>query len=368
MQYKNITITDNGYGGYGVGTLGSGKKVFVPFAVTGDVVNIELTEDKKNFSYGKIVEIVKPSLLRDEESYCPHIGVCGGCLFGNIKYSEQVNIKKQIVLQNFKDFEGFKIDDIFVQNPLRYRIKCSIKLKEGGFGFYKFNSREFIKVDDCPIISENIIKKVKDLSEISQDLTELNFIENTEGEVISNIDNIGYVAFDTFFGELLVSANSFFQGNRYLLDKLQQKACSLIGKGGNILELYCGNGFFTVGLAKSAKAILAVDFDREAIKLARLADIQNTKFLRYDLNRHFAPSFKFDSLFVDPSRQGLSKSVIKLIRDKLPEEIVYVSCNPTTMKRDIKNISEFYNIEEFYIFDMFPNTYHIESVARLERK
>jgi len=368
MQYKNITIHDNAYGGYGVGTLDSGKKVFIPFTVKGDIVDIEITEDKKSFSYGIIKSLIKPSELRDNKPYCPFLNECGGCLFGNIKYEEQVRIKENILKYNFNEIENFHIDNVFYANPLRYRIKCSIKFKDGRFGFYKFNTRELISISDCPVISENIIEKVKDIAKDSVGLTELNFIENNEGKVVCDIDNIGYTNYETKFGDLFVSPKVFSQSNRYLNAQLQETATSLLSEKGNILELYCGNGFFTIALSKKAKSILAVDFDREVIKLAKKSNIDNCKFIAYDLTRPFSPNFQFDSLFVDPSRQGLSKSVIRLIKNKLPKEIVYVSCNPTTMKRDIKNISEFYKIDKFYMFDMFPNTYHIESVAKLVLK
>ncbi|UOD35325.1 class I SAM-dependent RNA methyltransferase [Deferribacteraceae bacterium V6Fe1] len=368
MQYKNITIHDNAYGGYGVGTLDSGKKVFIPFTVQGDVVDIEITEDKKSFSYGIIKRLVTPSDLRNAEPYCPFLNECGGCLFGNIKYNEQLKIKENILKHNFRDIDNFNIDNVFFANPLRYRIKCSIKLKDGRFGFYKFNTRELINISDCPVISESIIEKVKDIAKGSVGLTELNFIENNEGQVICDIDNIGYTNYTTKFGDLFVSPKVFFQTNRYLIPQLQEIAAGLIPENRNILELYCGNGFFTIALSKKAKSILAVDFDREVIKLAKKSNIDNSKFIAYDLTRPFSPNFQFDSLFVDPSRQGLSKSVIRLIKDKLPKEIVYVSCNPTTMKRDIKNILEYYKIDKFYMFDMFPNTYHIESVAKLVLK
>lgn len=367
MQYKNITIHDNAYGGYGVGTLDSGKKVFIPFAVKGDIVDIEITEDKKSFSYGKIQKIVTPSDLRDDKPYCPFLNECGGCLFGNIKYKEQLKIKENILKYNFQDIDKFKIDQIFFANPLRYRIRCSIKFQNGHFGFYKFKTRELISIPDCPVISENIIEKAKDIAKNSQEITELNFIENDKGEVICDIDNISYISYGTKFGDLFVSPKSFFQSNKYLILRLQEIASGLVSKNQNILELYCGNGFFTIALSKNAKSIMAVDFDKEVIKLAKISNIDNCKFVKYDLTKPFSPNFQFDTLFVDPARNGLSKSVIKLIRDRLPNEIVYVSCNPTTMKRDIKNISEHYKIDKFFMFDMFPNTYHIECVALIKR-
>jgi len=365
MQYKNITIHDNAYGGYGVGTLDSGKKVFIPFGVKGDVVDIEITEDKKSFSYGIIKKLVTPSDLRDTESYCPFLNECGGCLFGNIKYSNQLKIKENILKYHFKDIDNFEINNVFFSSHLRYRIRCNIKFKNGSFGFYKFKTRELIPISDCPVISENIIEKARDIAKGSIEITELNFIENNEGEVICDIDNISYTNYETKFGDLFVFPKSFFQSNRYLIPQLQEIASGLVLKNRNILELYCGNGFFTIALSKNAKSVMAVDFDKEVIKLAKKSNIDNCKFIKYDLTKPFSPNFQFDSLFVDPARQGLSKSVIKLINDKLPNEIVYVSCNPTTMKRDIKSISENYKIDKFFIFDMFPNTYHIESVARL---
>lgn len=367
MLYKNIEIIDNAYGGYGVGVLPDGKKVFVPFAVKSDLLDIEVIEDKKSYSFGTIVNLVKGSEKREKDLYCPHIGVCGGCLFGNIKYSEQINIKKGILHYNFKDIRDFKIDKIFTDAPLRYRIKCNIKFKNKKFGFYKFNSNEFVPVEDCPVISKNIIEYARKLKENLDDFSEIDFIENNENYVLSSLDEEKYINYETIFGEIFVSPTTFFQGNRFLLNDLLKVAVNLVTKK-DVLELYCGNGFFTKGLSKRCNHILAVDSDKDAIKLAKRADIRNAKFITHDLNKVLQVGEHFDTFFVDPARVGLSKSVIKMILEKLPFEIVYVSCNPTTLKRDIAKLLEFFKITNFYMFDMFPNTYHIESVVRLELK
>lgn len=366
MLYKNIEIIDNAYGGYGVGVLPDGKKVFVPFAVKYDLLDIEVVEDKRSYSFGRIINLVKGSEKRENTPYCPHIGVCGGCLFGNIKYSEQINIKKDILRYNFKDIKYFKIDKIFTDSPLRYRIKCNIKFKDKKLGFYKFNSNDFVPVEDCPVISKNIVEYARKLKENLDDFSEMDFIENNENYVLSSVDEEKYINYETVFGEVFVSPTTFFQGNRFLLNDLLGSAVNLVTKK-DILELYCGNGFFTKGLSKRCNHILAVDSDKNAIKLAKRADIKNTKFIAYDLNKTFQIEEKFDTFFVDPARVGLSKSVIKMILEKLPFEIVYVSCNPTTLKRDLVKLLEYYKITNFYMFDMFPNTYHVECVTLMSK-
>lgn len=364
--FENIKINDTSYGGYGVGKLPDGKTVFVPFSVDGDIVDVEVYEDKKNYCYGRIADLKTPSIKRVKENYCCLIGICGGCPFGHIQYSEQIEIKHRILKNAFRQIDDFAINETIIGEPLRYRIRCSFKISEGNIGFYKYNSRDFVRIDDCPVISKNIVDYARKFKYPS-DIREILFTENNNGEIVSGLDKkISF--YETEYGKVPIWGDSFFQGNKFLIPKLLNIGEEFSKNSGRVLELYCGSGFFTTVLSKNSEFVLAMDFDKDAIKIARKMGIKSSVFKVQDLNRPFDVTGEFDTVFVDPSRNGLSKNVIKVIQTLQPDRIIYVSCNPNTMARDIGCFYENYEISKFYMIDMFPGTYHIESAALLKKR
>lgn len=364
--FENIKINDTSYGGYGVGKLPDGKTVFVPFSLEGDIVDVEVYEDKKNYCYGRITDLKTSSTKRAKEDYCPLISICGGCPFGHIKYPFQVEIKQRILKNAFRQFENFIINETVTGESLRYRIRCNFKISDGNIGFYKYNSREFVKIEDCPVISENIVDYAKKFK-YTPDIKDISFTENNDGGIISEFDK-NILFYETPYGKIPLYGDSFFQGNRFLIPKLLD-ICAEFGEDSKrILELYCGSGFFTSVLSKNAEFTLAMDFDKNAINMAKKMGYQHSVFKVQDLNKPFNVTGEFDTIFVDPSRNGLSKNVINVIQNLRPQQIIYVSCNPNTMARDIGFFYKDYEISKFYMIDMFPNTYHIESAALLKKR
>jgi 23S rRNA (uracil1939-C5)-methyltransferase len=383
-------IRDTAYGGYGVGKLPDGRTAFIPFTVEGDFVAAEIIDDKKNFVYADLKEIITPSTKRGEK-YCPLIGICGGCSFGHIDYETQKEIKLRIVTQAFRNIDCRVPSSITTAEPLRYRNRATFKVKDGKIGFYGFKSRNFIEVDDCPLVCESLVKKCKEFAAVNKgkDIYELYAVENSKGEALAYVKGLDedelkfvtfdgisaqdfaigeeFIEFDTQQGNIYVGGESFLQSNRFLINKLQRKSTDVTGV--NALELYCGSGFFTLGLAKNFRSVTAVEVSKEAIKLARRTGLENVRWVAGDVNKFLkADKGRFDNLLVDPPRTGLEKSVINYIRDKKPTAIVYISCNPTTLARDISKLSDLYKVTDFEVIDMFPNTHHVECSIKLTLK
>ena len=169
--------------------------------------------------------------------------------------------------------------------------------------------------------------------------------------------------FNTFYGAVPVTYKSFFQANRYLLDEFQKYAISLVSDHMDIVELYAGAGFFTCGLMQKGN-VQACESNQVSSNLGRK--------LRYNIKTMDSGKFlqsikKCDTLFLDPPRDGADKVVIENIKRIKPYEIIYVSCNPNTLARDMIRLQEDYKVNEFKLFDMYPDTYHIESVVKLKR-
>ena len=384
-KYNKIKIIDTAFGGYGVGKIDGNFTIFVPFTVEGDIIDAKIIKKKKSYCIGEAIKIHEKSQFR-RENYCEYNENCGGCTFGFIKYENQLKIKEKIVYSFFRKFKDFKINDIIFSEPYRYRLRAKFRIYKNNFGFLKFKSSQFIPINDCLICKKSIIEKINYIAKNLKDsnMIECYIIENENNEALLNIkekfqnnfklvDNIVGVKFkDKTIGENFIKLkhfyagfNTFSQSNTFLLTKFMKIATNAIEQNDNVLELYSGSGFFTSEISKKCKTITAVEENKEAINLLKKLNLKNLKIIQNRVEK-LKIKDNFSLLFVDPPRAGLEKNVIKLIKEKNFEKIIYVSCNPSTLSRDLELIKDNYKIEKFYLIDMFPNTHHIETIATLK--
>ena len=383
--YNKIKIIDTAFGGYGVGKINGNFTIFVPFTVEGDIIDAKIIKKKRSYCIGEVIKIHEKSQFR-RENYCEYNENCGGCTFGFIKYENQLKIKEKIVYNFFRKFKDFKINDIIFSEPYRYRLRAKFRIYKNNFGFLKFKSSQFIPINDCLICKKTIIEKINYIAKNLKDsnMIECYIIENENNEALLNIkekfqnnfklvDNIVGVKFkDKTIGENFIKLkhfyagfNTFSQSNTFLLTKFMKIATNAIEQNDNVLELYSGSGFFTSEISKKCKTITAVEENKEAINLLKKLNLKNLKIIQNRVEK-LKIKDNFSLLFVDPPRAGLAKNVIKLIKEKNFEKIIYVSCNPSTLSRDLELIKDNYKIEKFYLIDMFPNTHHIETIATLK--
>ena len=385
LLIKNLKITDTAYGGAGVGRSEDGQVVFINNTVEGDIVNARVIEDKKDFLNAQLDKIIKPSRLRIKP-LCPYSKDCGGCSFAHIDYDAQINIKENIIKNALRKypFELPKIN-VFKSATIGYRLRVKAQARKGKVGFYAHKSQDFVSVENCVIIKERLFSKIKTFAEKNEVTGSIYAIENEEGISLAfiNAENIHLIDaaifdgmsvngkkyglskmnFNTPYGAVSVNHSSFFQANRYLLEQFQERGISLVFNGLNIVELYAGAGFFSSGL-QTAGSYTGCECDKAASELG--------KNLGYNIKNMKAEQFieklsSCDTLFLDPPREGVSKKVINEIMRLRPFEIIYVSCNPITLARDIMKLSDSYKILSYDFFDMYPNTYHIESIVKLIR-
>jgi len=388
---KNVEVVDTAFGGFGVVKVKNMPVIFVPKTVEKDVIDLEILKSKKSYSFGKLLNIVKPSPYRIQPN-CKYTDICGGCSFGFIDYNYQIKIKEKIVKNFFRNFNGFKIDKIIKSPQEGYRFRANFKLFKNKFGFLKFKTHEFLEIEECKICKPSIIEKIKSFLEYFNfnKLTNCYIIENEKNEALVRIDlhlnlekfNLlkvaGIKSLNSFKGknyiEINVNDNSYFAGfnsfsqsNRFLLKDFLEISTNFIDKSDNVLELYSGSGFFTNKISKIAKNVIAVENNNEAIELLKLKRNTNVHIINKNVNNLSFENFKnFNVLFVDPPRSGLTDKIIKNISKKRFEKIIYVSCNPSTLARDIYKLKPLYKIEKCFIVDMFPNTHHIELVIYLK--
>lgn len=382
---KSFEITDTAYGGYGVGRDPSGRVIFVTGTVEGDVVDVRISDDKKSFAYADLLAINKPSSYRVKPT-CPKANKCGGCLFAHISYDAQINIKLKIIKNALRKLTYLPEITVHKSPQKGYRIRANVRSRNGATGFFGFKSNDFVTAYECPIIKSTLFEKIKDFAKTNSITGEILAAETPAGIVLSSVKaredvmksmqpfdcvrfngascGLKHSAYETPFGPIGIGCGSFFQSNVFLIDSFQEKAVSLIPAGLSVVELYAGAGFFTAGLAVSSHNVKAVEYDTEA---TRLAQVYGYPVVRGDAGDFLAGISSADCVFMDPPRDGVSNKVIAEIKRLMPLYVVYVSCSPATLARDVLKLANLYKIESIDFFDMFPDTYHAECVVLMSR-
>ena len=391
MDYKGRRITHI-----------NNKVIFVDKAVTEDILDIEITKEYKKYDEAKIKKIVKPSIYRTH-ALCPFYNTCGGCSIQNLNYENTLKYKKSAIIEIFKG-KGFEIEPIFISNksPLYYRNKIELQICDKKVGFYEKKTNDIVEISRCitssKIINE-IIKIIPSLNIIngkviirSNKKEDVLIIINSKDNLKIDLDNIknnrnivGVILNNkTIYGRnylienindlsYKISYDSFFQINPYIASRLFSIIKDNINKGEKVLDLYCGVGTLSLNASLNASEVLGIEVIPNAILNAnynaKKNNITNTKFILGDVNDIVGGiSKKIDTIILDPPRSGISNKVISLLKSTRPNKIIYVSCNPLTLVRDLDNIKDIYILERIYLLDMFSYTYHIECVVILYQK
>lgn len=389
MQFKDraiIKIEKIAFGGDGVGRINN-QVVFVPFSVTGDKLEIEITQLKKKFARGKILKIINASPLRIKP-LCIYYEKCGGCCYQHIRYEDQLEIKRSQVEEVFLRIG--KINEPAVMPALassihyhyRGKAQCHRIMTYSGprTGFLDVSGGKVVDIERCEIMEESINEKIYNIREKS--LVE----KRKEGVRLTVWSDLpakhetkkGQIRRKVKDKEFLVSCDGFFQNNLYLTDKLVDEVCktALSGHLNTVIDLYCGCGLFSIFLAPYANEILGIELNPKAVKLAQInaknEKLDNIKFVCGDAaeellkNSLLLSSKIIDLLVLDPPRAGCDQSVLKVIAELQPSRIMYVSCNPATQARDIKFLKQSgYILMQIQPLDMFPQTQHVEVITLL---
>ncbi|MBQ9072494.1 MAG: 23S rRNA (uracil(1939)-C(5))-methyltransferase RlmD [Bacilli bacterium] len=397
-----IEINSLDHNGRGISRLNE-KIVFVNNALPNEIVEIKILKDNKRFIEADVDRYIKKSDIRID-SPCPYFEVCGGCDIMHLSYENQLKFKedkiKNIVDRYLK--LNIKINKIVkCDNYLNYRNKVTFQVNQD-IGFFKKNTYDIVNIDKCLISDNKINEAIKylkklDLKNIKNitcrvGLNELMIIIDTTNKNL-NIDILKEIADSIYlkinkeyihvFGnkniykmlndyKFIISPDSFFQINLNTCLKLYNKVKEYVGSNKQVLDLYCGTGSIGIFVSKNNN-ILGIELNEDAIKDAnqnkKINNLDNINFICGDSGKKIHNlNFNPDVIIVDPPRSGLNKETINNILKFKTKEIVYVSCDPMTMVRDLNILKEQYNIIEITPFDMFPNTKHVECVTYLKRK
>lgn len=362
--------------------------VFVPLAAAGDVVRVRIDRLQKRTAFAKIIEVLEPSPQRVEPR-CPHFGICGGCDLQHITYEAQLGAKSYIVSDCLLRIG--RIDTAgeikIVPNPQPYgyrgRARWHADRVRRTIGYYGHGSHDVVDIETCPILMPDLLDAfIKLRHEIDWDTMwserlEIDAVcgDNRGVSIVSSeqtepIDEVTVTTSDT---EYTFSARAFFQGSLTLLKELLDAALDGVS-GSNALDLYSGVGLFTLPIARHFAHVTGVEGNAYAVEFARKnakkAGLDNINFVARGVRDHLATLAKenIDFVLLDPPRSGTEKSVIAEIARLGPREICYVSCEPSILARDLRSLLDAgYLLDKVLAFDMFPQTHHVETVARLRR-
>lgn len=416
-QLYEVEIQTLVYGGDAMGRLPDGRAVFVPYALPGEQVRLRLTDQKRNFARGELVEVITPAPERTQPC-CGATTACGGCHYAHMTYAAQLRYKTAILRDQFQRIAGIAdppVADI-VPSPQEWRYRNTVQFHlapDGKLGFLAPASHTVIPVEDCPLCVPAITEMLPQLDFSDPDggappgLERIELRAGAGDEIMLVLDSnspippeftvdlpinavfVGpggfeenaplvlsgdeYIVFEAAGRAFRVSAGSFFQVNlpqaenmlRYLLDHLPLKPDT------QLLEVYAGVGLFSAFLAPKVARLAAVESAPSAVDdfAANLDEFDNVEVYN-GLAEEVLPSLEMkpDVVLVDPPRAGIAIPALDALVSMQAPFLAYLSCDPATLARDAKRLQAAgYRLANVQPFDMFPQTYHIESISFFER-
>ena len=373
------------YGGSAVGTLPDGKRCFVRGGVPGDLIKVNIISDRKKFAVGEIMEIVEPSPQRIKP-FCPYSGQCPGCSYQTVSYETELQWKQ-------KQFERFMIHSRIAEPsalkppigaPARsgWRNKIQFTCRDGIRGYLGEDNRTLLEIADCPLARMELRNLAIRTPIPQEENGKITFRASLDGAMIVTEENKGELLREQILNsEIKVPASAFFQINQEAFQLLAQEFLDLLEhiEFNLFAELYCGSGTFSMlAAAAGAKRVLGIELDRSAVQTAKENLKQfpecSSRFLAGDAAAMFSAIRKEAAenvlFFVDPPRTGLPAELCRKINQSPLQKMIYVSCGPDTLARDLKLLcsgDRKWNVASTRLVDLFPSTAHFESITLLVR-
>jgi 23S rRNA (uracil1939-C5)-methyltransferase len=404
----SIEIEKLVYGGMGLGRH-QGKIVFVPFSVPGDQLQVRPVEEKKTFIRAEIVRILNPGNGRIDPA-CSHFKKCGGCHWQQVEYPRQVDAKRQIleeiVQHRFPETRELPIIMRACPQPFAYRSRARMQTRGSGssasVGFFRSGSHAVEDVENCPLFRPQLnealhaLRKFKLAADHDSNPQEWDMVCSEEEKAYA-VARVGSVPIDCISGPVgagsevvlkrkigefsyLVTASAFFQANDFMISELAHLVQELAKDAcdESALDLFAGVGLFSLPLARRFRKVVAIEHSPSSCRLcsdnASAAALGNIQAVCADASAWMEPANsggtrQFNIIVLDPPRAGAGTGVMERIRELAPDTILYISCDPQTLCRDLAAISPGdYRIDFVEGLDMFPQTYHFETVARLVKR
>ena len=366
-----LNIHDIAFGGEGVGRVDE-FVVFVPFVIVGETVAAEITEVKKNFARSKLVRVLTPSPERVAPE-CRYFGACGGCQYQHIAYAEQLRMKQKQIADLFERVG--KISRAVVAPvtpcpaPYGYRNRIMVRSQWNGpakkleIGFIRTDNKFVEDITECKIAEPALNEQIAHVR--------VNPPPKGGIKVVLRVQPENWE----------VPRDSFFQNNFFLLPKLVETVRDFLQASGarHLIDLYCGVGFFGIEASGAVESFVGVEYDKLAIAAARknaaARNLTNGEFIAAQVEEVLPELLKKflaekTAVILDPPRKGCWPATLELLRQTKPAQVIYVSCHPATMARDLNILcaDDVFELVRVQPLDMFPQTQHVECVADLRAR
>ena len=345
-----IHIESVAFGGAGVGRLPDGRACFVQGTLAGERTEVNVVRSKKSYAEAEVVRLMEISARR-VRPVCPVFGTCGGCAYQHADYPLQLEMKTEQVSSLLKRLGGFAEAEV---RPIRpspqqwgYRNRLSVHIRDGRVGFHGRKSHRIVEVSSCPLGNDVVNARLAELAASPpRGEDRMTLRDNSEG------------------------IRGFSQVNPGAADVLADVVEGMLGGGKLLVDAYCGAGFFAKQLRGRFAAVVGIEWSEGAIRSARAGALEDETYFAGAVEAHLPAALEMapaqeTALILDPPAEGLSSDVIRIIQDRCPVDLVYVSCDPATLARDLKKLSTTHRLEYVQPVDMFPQTAEIESVAKL---
>ncbi len=370
-----VEIEKLSLGGDGIARL-DGLVYFIPFSVPGDRLLVRVTEKKKNYARAEILEILSAGSAR-QQAPCPVFGKCGGCNWQHLNYKEQLIQKQNIVREQLSDFitQDTQLFTIHPSpNPLRYRNRVQLKFDGKDLGFFARQSHDIVPIEDC-LIAEDFV--ADQLSSLKKSLLEKKATAIPKIELARSLDGKVTLSFD----ESTHNSSEFSQVNNLQNEKLVSTVLQWLTplKPNKIYDLYSGAGNFTFPLMNQfpKASLIGVELNSKSVQAAqeKIHDLNlsplRMNFYLSDVELFLKKQVLDENsvVLLDPPRAGCSAQVVRALSQQKLQRIVYLSCNPAALARDLKLFQQFgaWKVIQIQPFDMFPQTDHIEILVELSR-
>ena len=410
-----LRITSLAAGGDGLGRLDDGRVVFVEGGVPGDLVELADLRLGKRMANARVGRVLEASPDRVEPR-CPHFGRCGGCSWQHVRYEAQLEAKRAIVRDALERIGGLssgpEVEIVGSPDPYNYRARARLVETGAGVGYRRRGSHESISVDHCPILVPTARVKLRELSDRLRESPAVNAASRSRSkrrplpqwEILAGSAGSAQalqvgkrsamrptVEIKVLGESLQATVGSFVQGNSLLWDALANEVrsqCLSMGAGmplgtprglnakPRFVELFAGIGFLTLPLARAGCRGVVFESGRDALEdlaknLDRAGFASEIDIIRGRVERQDGWAGRFaeaDLLLLDPPRTGLEPALRRAVAKFGPQRVVYVSCDPATLARDLREmLAQGYRLAALKAIDLFPQTSHVEVVVRLER-
>ena len=385
QEVLEVRIDSLAAGGDGVARAPDGRVLFVPFTAPGDRVRVRLIETRARFARGRVDALLEPGPAR-VDPVCPAFGSCGGCAWQHVAHEVQLEAKRRILEDALRRIGGIaftsEIEVVASPSPYGYRSRTRVVRSGDRIGYRRRRSRAVHAVSRCPVLTAGLERVLHDLATTSEaggdpGETEWELAEGVDGTRAGPMNaapgDLEPLELQVLGDRLRISAGVFFQANAWLRDALATAVVDAAGRGETLVEVFSGAGFFTLALSRRFTRVTAIEANPLAIADLRTnlatARRENVEVRAGALEAALPRLTSADAVVLDPPRTGLPPGTAVRLAALALRRIVYLSCDPATLARDLSIFqAQGYRVERVTVFDLFPQTPHIETLALLERR